>query len=87
MVNTHFSKETARQLLQEKNNMINSLKHDRAELLEILQRLVDFVENPIHSEDDTSPEYLTDGQMLDIVTGQIQRQINIRKNEIKRTTN
>ena len=87
MVNTHFSKETARQLLQEKNNMINSLKNDRAELLEILQRLVDFVENPIHSEDDTSPEYLTDGQMLDIVTGQIQRQINIRKNEIKRTTN
>ena len=87
MVNTHFSKETARQLLQEKNNMINSLKQDRAELLEILQRLVDFVENPIHSEDDTSPEYLTDGQMLDIVTGQIQRQINIRKNEIKRTTN
>lgn len=79
MVNTHFSKETARQLLQEKNNMINSLKNDRAELLEILQRLVDFVENPIHSEDDTSPEYLTDGQMLDIVTGQIQRQINLRK--------
>ena len=79
MVNTHFSKETARQLLQEKNNMINSLKQDRAELLEILQRLVDFVENPIHSEDDTSPEYLTDGQMLDIVTGQIQRQINLRK--------
>lgn len=79
MVNTHFSKETARQLLQEKNNMINSLKQDRAELLEILQRLVDFVENPIHSEDETSPEYLTDGQMLDIVTGQIQRQINLRK--------
>ena len=79
MVNTHFSKETARQLLQEKNNMINSLKNDRAELLEILQKLVDFVENPIHSEDETSPEYLTDGQMLDIVTGQIQRQINLRK--------
>jgi len=79
MINTHFSKETARQLLQEKDNMINSLKNDRSELLKILQRLVDFVENPIHSEDDTSPEYLTDGQMLDIVTGQIQRQINIRK--------
>ena len=79
MVNTHFSKETARQLLQEKNNMINSLKNDRAELLEILQKLVDFVENPIHSEDETSPEYLTDKQMLDIVTGQIQRQINLRK--------
>ncbi len=87
MVNTHFSKESARQLLQEKDNMISSLKNDRSELLNVLQRLVDFVENPIHSEDDTSPEYLTDGQMLDIVTGQIQRQINIRKNEIKRTTN
>ena len=87
MVNTHFSKESARQLLQEKDNMISSLKNDRSELLNVLQRLVDFVENPIHSEHDTSPEYLTDGQMLDIVTGQIQRQINIRKNEIKRTTN
>ena len=79
MVNTHFSKESARQLLQEKDNMISSLKNDRSELLNVLQRLVDFVENPIHSEDDTSPEYLTDGQMLDIVTGQIQRQINLRK--------
>jgi|TARA_S200002703_G_C3691342_1_gene212306 hypothetical protein len=79
MINTHFSKETARQLLQEKDNLIHFLKNDRSELLEILQRLVDFVENPIHSEDDTSPEYLTDGQMLDIVTGQIQRQINLRK--------
>ena len=79
MVNTHFSKESARQLLQEKDNMISSLKNDRSELLNVLQRLVDFVENPIHSEDETSPEYLTDGQMLDIVTGQIQRQINLRK--------
>ena len=79
MVNTHFSKETARQLLQDKLNQIDLLKQDRAELLEILQRLVDFIENPKHSEDETSPEYLTDGQMLDIVTGQIQRQINLRK--------
>ena len=79
MINTHFSKETARQLLQDKLNQIDWLKQDRKELLEILQKLVDFVENPTHSEDETSPEYLTDGQMLDIVTGQIQRQINLRK--------
>ena len=75
MVNTNFSKETARQLLQEKDIMICALKKDRSELLHILQRIVDFVENPVHSEDDLAPEYLTDGQMLDIITEQIKKQI------------
>ncbi len=79
MVNTHFSKETAQQLLQEKEDMINSLKNDRSELLHILQRMVNFVENPIHSEDETAPEYLTDGQMLDIITEQLKKQIEYRK--------
>tara|TARA_R100001509_G_scaffold165417_2_gene146967 strand:+ start:425 stop:664 length:240 start_codon:yes stop_codon:yes gene_type:complete len=79
MVNTNFSKETARQLLQEKLHEISSLKKDMADMLNILQRMVDFVENPVHSEDDSAPEYLTDGQMLDIITEQIKKQINIRK--------
>lgn len=79
MVNTNFSKETARQLLQEKDIMICALKKDRSELLHILQRMVDFVENPVHSEDDLAPEYLTDGQMLDIITEQIKKQIKERK--------
>ena len=79
MVNTNFSKETARQLLQEKDIMICALKKDRPELLHILQRMVDFVENPVHSEDDLAPEYLTDGQMLDIITEQIKKQIKERK--------
>ena len=79
MVNTNFSKETARQLLKEKDIMICALKKDRSELLHILQRMVDFVENPVHSEDDLAPEYLTDGQMLDIITEQIKKQIKERK--------
>ena len=80
MVNTNFSKETARQLLQEKVNQIHSLKKDMADMLHILQRMVDFVENPVHSEDDSAPEYLTDGQMLDIITEQIKKQIKQRNN-------
>ena len=79
MVNTNFSKETARQLLQEKLHEISSLKKDMADMLNILQRMVDFVENPVHSEDDSAPEYLTDGQMLDIITEQIKKQIKERK--------
>ena len=50
------------------------------DLLHILQRMVDFVENPVHSEDDSAPEYLTDGQMLDIITEQIKKQIKQRNN-------
>lgn len=80
MVNTNFSKETARQLLQEKLHEISSLKKDMADMLNILQRMVDFVENPVHSEDDSAPEYLTDGQMLDIITEQIKKQIKQRNN-------
>ena len=48
------------------------------DLLHILQRMVDFVENPVHSADDSAPEYLTDKQMLDIITEQIKKQINLR---------
>ncbi len=79
MVNTNFSKETARQLLQEKDIMICALKKDSSELLHILQRMVNFVENPVHSEDDSAPEYLSDGQMLDIITEQLKKQIEYRK--------
>lgn len=79
MINTHFSKETARQLLQEKDNLIDFLKNDRSELLHILQQMVNFVENPVHSEDETAPEYLPDGQMLDIIIEQLKKQIEYRK--------
>jgi hypothetical protein len=78
MINTNFSQETARQLLQEKLHEISSLKKDMGDLLHILQRMVDFVENPVHSADDSAPEYLTDKQMLDIITEQIKKQINLR---------
>lgn len=56
-------------------------------MLNILQRMVDFVENPVHSEDDSAPEYLTDGQMLDIITEQIKKQIKQRKHEYKTCDN
>ena len=79
MINTHFSKETARQLLQEKDNLIDFLKNDRSELLHILQQMVNFVENPVHSEDETAPEYLPDGQMLDVIIEQLKKQIEYRK--------
>jgi hypothetical protein len=79
MVNTNFSKETARQLMQEKDITICALKNDSSELLNTLQRIVNFVENPVHSEDETAPEYLTDGQMLDIITEQLKKQIEYRK--------
>ena len=78
MINRNFSKETFEQVLQEKDNLIDFLKKDRSKLLNMLIKLVDFVENPKHSEDETSPEYLTDGEMLDIVTEQIRKQIKSR---------
>jgi len=78
MVNRNFSKETFEQVLQDKDDLIDFLKNDRSKLLNILIKLVDFVENPKHSEDETSPEYLTDGEMLDIVTEQIRKQIKSR---------
>jgi len=68
MINRNFSKETFEQVLQEKDNLIHFLKNDRSKLLNMLIKLVDFVEDTKHSEDDTSPEYLTDGEMLDIIT-------------------
>ena len=58
MVNRNFSKETFEQVLQDKDSLIHFLKNDRSKLLNILIKLVDFVENPKHSEDETSPEYL-----------------------------
>jgi len=78
MINRNFSKETFEQVLQEKDNLIHFLKNDRSKLLNMLIKLVDFVEDTKHSEDDTSPEYLTDGEMLDIITEQIRKQINSR---------
>ena len=78
MINRNFSKETFEQVLQDKDNMISLLKNDRSKLLNMLIKLVDFIEDTKHSEDDTSPEYLTDGEMLDIITEQIRRQINSR---------
>ena len=78
MINRNFSKETFKQVLQEKDNLIHFLKNDRSKLLNMLIKLVDFVENPKHSEDETSPEYLTDGEMLDIVIEQVRKQIKSR---------
>jgi len=78
MINRNFSKETFEQVLQEKDNLIHFLKNDRSKLLNMLIKLVDFVENPKHSEDETSPEYLTDGEMLDIVIEQVRKQIKSR---------
>ena len=78
MINRNFSKETFEQVLQEKDNLIHFLKNDRSKLLNMLIKLVDFVEDTKHSEDDTSPEYLTDGEMLDIITEQIRKQIKSR---------
>ena len=41
-----------------------------------LKNLIDMVEDPKHSEDDTSEHYLSDGETLDIVIDQLKLIIN-----------
>ena len=47
-------------------------------MIDLLKRLVEFAENPRHSEDDQSPEFLSDGEMLDIVLDQLKNLTAIR---------
>ncbi len=78
MVNINFSKESAKQLLDDKQAQISALRNDREKMIDLLKRLIEFAENPRYSEDDQSPEFLSDGEMLDIVLDQLKNLTTIR---------
>lgn len=71
MVNINFSKESTTDLLDDKQAQISALRNDREKMIDLLKRLIEFAENPRYSEDDQSAEFLTDGEMLDIVLDQL----------------
>ena len=64
---TNFSKETAEDVSSVKNAEISALRFERKENLAELKRLIKHGENPKHSEDEQSPLYLSDGEMLDYI--------------------
>ena len=64
---TNFSKETAEDVSSVKDAEISALRFERKENLAELKRLIKHGENPKHSEDDQSPNYLSDGEMLDYI--------------------
>ena len=78
MVNINFSKESTTDLLDDKQAQISALRNDREKMIDLLKRLIEFAENPKHSEDDQSPEFLSDGEMLDIVVDQLKKFTAIR---------
>tara|TARA_R110002050_G_scaffold224449_1_gene360430 strand:+ start:375 stop:674 length:300 start_codon:yes stop_codon:yes gene_type:complete len=64
---TNFSKETAEDVSSVKDAEISALRFERKENLAELKRLIKHGENPKLSEDDQSPHYLSDGEMLDYI--------------------
>jgi hypothetical protein len=64
---TNFSKETAEDVSIVKDAEISALRFERNKNLDELKRLIEHGENPKHSEDDQSPLYLSDGEMLDYI--------------------
>ena len=64
---TNFSKETAEDVSSVKDAEISALRFERKENLAELKRLIEHGENPKHSEDDQSPNFLSDGEMLDYI--------------------
>ena len=41
-----------------------------------IQQIIDFIDNPIYSEDSESKNYLSDGQTLDIIYNKLKNLIN-----------
>ena len=69
---------------------IAQLEKDRAKLLkdnrtcrqkniDFLKRLIKYVEDPKHSENECSEDFLSEGEMLDIVVDQLKRFTAIRE--------
>ena len=50
MTNINFSNETTKQLLDCKNAQVEALQKDRQKNIDFLKRLIEYVENPKHSE-------------------------------------
>ncbi len=71
MVILNFSKQSTTDFLYDKHAQSSALRNDREKMIDLLKRLIEFAENPRYSEDDQSPEFLTDGEMLDIVLDQL----------------
>lgn len=78
MANINFSNETTKQLLDCKNAQVEALQKDRQKNIDFLKRLIEYVENPKHSENEWSEDFLSDGEMLDIVVDQLKKFTEIR---------
>ena len=65
---TNFSEETAKDVSSVKDAEISALRFERKRNLAELKRLIKHAEeNPNHSEDDQSPLYLSDGEILEYI--------------------
>lgn len=76
---TNFSKETAEDVSIVKDAEISALRFERNKNLNELKRLIKHGENPKHSEDDQSPLYLSDGEMLDYILDKLKDLTGVKK--------
>ena len=78
MANINFSNETTKQLLDCKNAQVEALQKDRQKNIDFLKRLIEYVEDRNHSENEWSEDFLSEGEMLDIVVDQLKKFTSIR---------
>lgn len=65
-------------LLDYKNAQIEALQGDRQKNINYLKQLISYVENPKFTKDDQSSDFLSEGEMLDIVVDQLKKLTAIR---------
>ena len=68
----------ASELLDYKNAQIEALQKDRQKNINFLKQLIAYVENPKFTKDDQSSDFLSEGEMLDIVVDQLKKLTSIR---------
>ena len=68
----------ASELLDYKNAQIEALQKDRQKNINYLKQLISYVENPKFTKDDQSSDFLSEGEMLDIVVDQLKKLTAIR---------
>ena len=68
----------ASELLDYKNAQIEALQKDRQKNINYLKQLIAYVENPRFTKDDQSSDFLSEGEMLDIVVDQLKKLTSIR---------
>lgn len=68
----------ASELLDYKNAQIEALQKDRQKNINFLKQLIAYVENPKFTKDDQSIDFLSEGEMLDIVVDQLKKLTSIR---------